>query len=108
MKKTGIVRRLDDLGRIVIPKELRIKFFGKPNILGRLVEIYLDKDSKIILNPYPKKTTENLKAFDDLGRVYINKEIRKAIFGSYDTGGKAIEFFTDKNKSIIMQPYPEE
>ena len=26
MKETGIIRRVDDLGRIVIPKELRIKF----------------------------------------------------------------------------------
>lgn len=29
MKATGIIRRVDDLGRIVIPKEIRKQIFGK-------------------------------------------------------------------------------
>ena len=31
MKATGIIRRFDDLGRIVIPKEIRKQIFGSPD-----------------------------------------------------------------------------
>lgn len=48
MKSTGIVRRLDELGRIVIPIEIRNKF----NISERdPIEIYVD-GSNIILSKY--------------------------------------------------------
>lgn len=48
MKATGIVRRLDKLGRIVIPSELRENF----NIgLGAPLEIFIDDDT-IILQKY--------------------------------------------------------
>ena len=48
MKSTGIVRRVDELGRVVIPSELRNKFgiFEKDPI-----EIYVD-GSSIILKKY--------------------------------------------------------
>ena len=49
MKATGIVRRIDDLGRVVIPKEicrtLRIKE-GDP------LEIFTDREGEIILKKY--------------------------------------------------------
>lgn len=48
MKSTGIVRRVDDLGRIVIPKELRNTF--DINVRDAL-EIYTDSD-KIVLKKY--------------------------------------------------------
>ena len=48
MKATGIVRKVDQLGRIVIPKELR-KSLGID--LGEPLEIYTD-DNKIILKKY--------------------------------------------------------
>jgi len=41
MKSTGIVRRLDKLGRIVIPKELRSKLMFDER---EPLEIYLDED----------------------------------------------------------------
>lgn len=45
MKNTGIVRRLDDLGRIVIPKEIRKTM----NITtGEPIEIYVEKDALIL------------------------------------------------------------
>ena len=44
----GIIRRFDDLGRIVIPKEIRRKF--KINV-GELVEICIIDDG-ILLKPY--------------------------------------------------------
>ena len=48
MKSTGIVRNVDELGRIVIPKEMRKKM-GIAN--GDPVEIYVEAD-KIILTKY--------------------------------------------------------
>ena len=41
MKATGIVRRIDDLGRIVIPKEIRRSFRIKE---GDPLEIYTDAE----------------------------------------------------------------
>lgn len=48
MKSTGIVRNIDELGRIVVPKEIRKKL-GIANTDP--VEIYVDGD-KIILTKY--------------------------------------------------------
>ncbi len=48
MKSTGIVRNVDELGRIVIPKEMRKKMDIASN---DPVEIYVDGD-KIILTKY--------------------------------------------------------
>ena len=47
-KVKGIIRRFDDLGRIVIPKEIRRKF--KINA-GEPVEIYITEEG-ILLKPY--------------------------------------------------------
>ncbi|MBR6352457.1 MAG: AbrB/MazE/SpoVT family DNA-binding domain-containing protein [Firmicutes bacterium] len=48
MKATGIVRKLDQLGRIVIPKELRNTFYLKED---DPIEIYVDGND-IILRKY--------------------------------------------------------
>ena len=48
MTVKGIIRRFDDLGRIVIPKEIRRKF--KINA-GEPVEIYITEEG-ILLKPY--------------------------------------------------------
>ena len=48
MKATGMVRNIDELGRIVIPKEMRRKMGIQSN---DPVEIYVD-DDKIILTKY--------------------------------------------------------
>ena len=49
MKATGVVRRIDDLGRIVIPKEIRKTLRIKE---GDPLEIFTDKDGEIILKKY--------------------------------------------------------
>lgn len=48
MKATGIVRRVDDLGRVVIPKETR-RMMGIRE--GDPMEIFVD-DGAIVLKPY--------------------------------------------------------
>lgn len=45
MKSTGIVRNIDELGRLVIPKETRIKMNIEKN---SPVEIFIDDDMIII------------------------------------------------------------
>ena len=49
MKATGIVRRVDDLGRIAIPKEIRKQLKIEE---GESLEIFLSRDGEIILKPY--------------------------------------------------------
>ena len=49
MKATGVVRRIDDLGRIVLPKELRRTMRIKE---GESLEIYTDGTDRIILKKY--------------------------------------------------------
>ena len=49
MKSSGIIRRIDDLGRIVIPKEIRRNLRVKE---GTPIEITVDKNGSIILTPY--------------------------------------------------------
>ncbi len=49
MKATGVVRRIDDLGRIVIPKELRRTMRIKE---GESLEIFIDGSDQIILKKY--------------------------------------------------------
>ena len=49
MKSTGIIRRMDDLGRIQIPKELRKQVFGlKKSEYGIPFEFFIDEDSVVI------------------------------------------------------------
>lgn len=76
MKSTGIIRRVDELGRVVIPKEIRETF----NIKEKSpIEIYVDK-GRIIL----EKATitcqfcgseENLKGFN--GKAICTKCLKK-------------------------------
>ena len=64
MKATGIIRRVDELGRVVIPIEIRNKF----NLVEKdPIEIFVD-DSSIILKKYEETcifcvNTKNLKYF---------------------------------------------
>lgn len=51
MRADGIVRRLDDLGRIYIPKEIRMQLFGTKCTDGEPMEIFIDGDN-IILRKY--------------------------------------------------------
>lgn len=49
MKATGIVRRIDDLGRVVIPKEIRRTLRIRE---GDPLEIFTDRDGGVILKKY--------------------------------------------------------
>lgn len=49
MKATGIVRRIDDLGRVVIPKEIRRMMRIRE---GDPLEIYTNNDGEVIFKKY--------------------------------------------------------
>ena len=49
MRATGIVRRIDELGRVVIPKEIRRTLRIRE---GDPLEIYTDRDGEVILKKY--------------------------------------------------------
>lgn len=58
MKATGVVRRIDDLGRIVIPKEIRRVLRIRES---DPLEIYTDREGQIILKKYsPVKEISNI------------------------------------------------
>lgn len=65
MKSLGILRKIDELGRIVLPKELRTAF----NIQsGDALEIYTEKDNTIVLKKHQPNcifcgSDENLKEY---------------------------------------------
>ena len=49
MRATGIIRRVDDLGRVVIPKEIRRQCGIVEN---DPLEIFLDKDGAVVFKKY--------------------------------------------------------
>ena len=60
MKVTGIVRRFDDLGRIVIPKEIRKQIFGTPEKSeGMPMEIFMNNDT-IVLRKYEENADDDV------------------------------------------------
>ena len=84
MKATGIVRRIDDLGRVVIPKEIRRTMRVRE---GDPLEIYTDRDGYICFKKYvptnEKDVGNVIKAMvSSIGA--IDKNVRVA---AYDTEG---------------------
>lgn len=73
MKYTGIVRRIDSLGRIVIPKEVRNKLKIKEN---ENMEIFIE-DDKIYLKKYTvlNDFEKNIKFYGNLLHNFTNKNV---------------------------------
>ena len=59
MKATGIIKRMDDFGRIVMPKELRKQVFGLEgdSCTGVPFELFIDGDS-IVIKRYKENENE--------------------------------------------------
>lgn len=102
MKSTGMVRHIDDLDRIVIPKELRKTL----NLLSKdSLEISINENNMIILKKYTeeqgKENVGILRSLDDLGRIVIPKEICKT-FGIEPKD--ALQIFVE-NSTIVLCKY---
>ena len=82
MKSTGVTRKIDDLGRVVIPKEIR-KNLGIRD--GESLEIFTEEDSIIL-----KKHSE-IEKFEDLGKKL--SDLIESIF-------KVDVIITDREKVI--------
>lgn len=59
MNRTGIIRRVDDLGRIVLPKEVRRKLGISE---GTPMEIYVSADSVTLKKYYPENELSSMAA----------------------------------------------
>ena len=68
MKTTGIVRRIDELGRVVIPKELRRTMRIKE---GEEMEVFVAPDDTLVLKKYSP-----LKAMEDFCKEYAEAVYR--------------------------------
>lgn len=104
MKTTGIIRRIDDLGRFVIPKELRRTLRIKN---GESLEIFVDGEDIILKKYSPMESIEDLagKYVDSFNKVIkhnvivTDKDKVIAASGSLKKKylGKAISEFTDRS-----------
>lgn len=75
MKATGIVRRIDDLGRVVIPKEIRRTMRIRE---GDPLEIFVDREGEVILKKYSP-----IGEMADFAKEYaesINESLGQAVF----------------------------
>lgn len=104
MKTTGIIRRIDELGRIVIPKEIRKNLRIKN---GESLEIYLENDS-IILKKYSQieslknVSIDYVEAFNQIIKhniIVTDRDKVVAISGNLKKKylGKSISDFTDRS-----------
>lgn len=89
MKTTGITRHIDELGRIVIPKEIRKNMHIKP---GELLEIYLSDGESLVLK---KHNTINKK--NNTIKEVINSATKKMDFNIFITNFNKVVFSNKKD-----------
>lgn len=104
MKTTGIIRRIDDLGRIVIPKELRRNLRIKN---GDTLEVFVDADSVILKKYSPMESIEEaaskyVESFNQVIKhnvIVCDKDKVIAVSGNLKKNylGKSISEFTDRS-----------
>lgn len=91
MKETGIVRRIDELGRIVIPKEIRKQLLIKE---GESISFSMEKD-KIVLSKYSylNKLSSNVQRMLELlykkyGNIFMLCDLKEVMIVSSNGMGK--------------------
>ncbi|MFZ3591033.1 stage V sporulation protein T [Bacillus sp. DJP31] len=108
MKATGIVRRIDDLGRVVIPKEIRRTLRIRE---GDPLEIFVDRDGEVILKKYSpiselgdfaREYADAL--FDSLGHTILICD--RDVFIACSGGSK--KEYLNKNISEILEKSMED
>ena len=108
MKATGIVRRIDDLGRVVIPKEIRRTLRIRE---GDPLEIFVDRDGEVILKKYSpigelgdfaKEYADSL--FESIGHITLISDRDNMIAVS----GASKKDYMDKSISMMVETCLEE
>lgn len=74
MKATGIVRRIDDLGRVVIPKEIRRTLRIRE---GDPLEIYTDANGEVIFKKY--SPIGEMSGFAEQYAEVLSKSLKQAV-----------------------------
>lgn len=120
MKATGIVRRIDDLGRVVVPKEIRkvlriregdpleiytgaageviLKKYSPISELGQIAETFVESASSILGLPVLVSDTDRFVAVSGLKQKdYINKEIDEDLDSIIQSKNK----YTNGSKVVI-------
>ena len=99
MKSTGVVRRIDELGRIVIPKEIRRNLRIKD---GEALEIFVDSDLIGLKKFSPMNDLEIITDRDKIIAASIN--LRKKYLGL--TISSTVEDFLDNRQTLVKnEPY---
>lgn len=103
MKSTGIIRRIDDLGRLVFPIEIRRILDIE---VGDKMEIYV-ADNTIVCKKYvpsvSQMATSIVRPLDVLGRTVIPMELRKMLSLPHKA---AMQIFVEGD-AIILKEYEE-
>ena len=94
MKATGIVRRIDDLGRVVIPKEIRHNMKISE---GEPLEIFVEDDSIIF-----KKYSTDGKALAESCADWVNKN-KNSIDFVMSIGDKTVCAFKTESGSLTAE-----
>ena len=94
MKSTGIIRRIDELGRIVIPREIRRSLRVRE---GDSLELGVEGDNIVLKKYSPLSIDNNSRAAE----IALRKE--DISFGIYDTSC----CFASNNRDILMSSTPD-
>lgn len=100
-KKTGIIRKVDELGRVVVPSEIR-KIFGL--VEKSPVELSVHGTELILEIPNTNDNPECIgliKLFDELGRITIPIDIRNKLGFEFKS---EVEILVE-SKTIILRKY---
>lgn len=94
MRQTGIVRKVDELGRWVIPMEVRRTLSIKP--LDRL-ELFIGNDNEIILKKY-EPTISDYRRLEDLIDILTEKNEEGRL-------NEIIDYLAEAKKRMDNIPY---
>ncbi|HGH7177562.1 TPA: AbrB/MazE/SpoVT family DNA-binding domain-containing protein [Bacillus wiedmannii] len=97
MQATGIVRKIDNLGRLVLPVELRR---SQGIVDGDFIGIFRSKDG---IGLRKQKAPGVARKIDNLGRLVLPMELRR-VLGIAE--GDPIEIFTNKDEIILKKYRP--
>lgn len=89
MKATGIIRRIDDLGRVIIPKEIRRNCKIRE---GDPLEIFLEDSGGIVFKKYnPNYLDDLVFTLQSAADYYDNYEDNRAIAGQLKKIAKEVD-----------------
>lgn len=87
MKATGIIRYIDDLGRVVIPREIRRNMHIHE---GDPLEIYTTNNGEVIFKKYQSHVADDLEGYAESIRETLQDN-----GADYDTQHKGLEMLTN-------------